>query len=108
MSMPQPYLASAMTRVEVDQNAAPTVLDFGTNWCGHCQAAQPVVDAVLQRLPQIAHHKIEDGKGRALGRSFRVTRWPTLIFLQAGIEVARLVRPTDVSAIEQALQHLSA
>ena len=51
MSMPQPYLASAMTRVEVDQNAAPTVLDFGTNWCGHCQAAQPVVDAVLQRLP---------------------------------------------------------
>jgi thioredoxin 1 len=47
--------------------------------------------------------KVEDGKGRKLGRSYRVTLWPTLIFLNDGVEVARLVRPTDVDDIAHAL-----
>ncbi|HEX5514805.1 MAG TPA: thioredoxin family protein, partial [Gammaproteobacteria bacterium] len=52
--------------------------------------------------------KIEDGRGRRLGRTFGVKLWPTLIFLRHGQEVARLVRPTDEAAIEQALAQLSA
>jgi thioredoxin-like negative regulator of GroEL len=46
---------------------------------------------------------VEDGKGQPLGRSFRVKLWPTLIFLQDGREVARLVRPADSSSISRAL-----
>ncbi len=49
------------------------------------------------------HIKVEDGPGRKLGRSFRVKLWPTLIFMDQGREVARLVRPADAQAIEEAL-----
>jgi thioredoxin 1 len=106
MSKEHFYLASAMTRAEVDQFDGTSVIDFGTNWCGHCQAAQALVDTALAEHPQLRHLKIEDGKGRALGRSFQVKLWPTLIFLQHGIEVARVVRPLDVSTVRVALTKL--
>jgi len=49
---------------------------------------------------------VEDGPGRPLGRSYRVKLWPTLVFLQDGREVSRLVRPAG-AAIEQALDALA-
>jgi thioredoxin 1 len=49
---------------------------------------------------------VEDGPGRALGRAFRVKLWPTLVFLQDGQEVARVVRPVNQAMIEQALAQL--
>ncbi len=107
MSVSHPYVASALTRGSIDQSTASMLLDFGTNWCGHCQAAQPQVDAALFTYPQVVHIKVEDGKGRSLGRSYGVTLWPTLLFLRSGREVARLVRPTDAKLIEEALAQLS-
>ncbi|MBC7514142.1 MAG: thioredoxin family protein, partial [Herminiimonas sp.] len=53
--------------------------------------------------PHVEHIKVEDGSGRPLGRSFNVRLWPTLIFLQDGREVARLVRPTEAQPIADAL-----
>lgn len=97
---------SEPTRAEIDAFVEPVVIEFGASWCGHCQAAQPVIAAALANHPQVRHHKIEDGPGRRLGRSFRVKLWPTLVFMRQGREVARLVRPGDTSAIEQALMQL--
>jgi thioredoxin 1 len=56
----------------------------------------------------LRHLKIEDGKGRRLGRSFRVKLWPTLVFMNNGQEIARLVRPTDAGEIERALNRIDA
>jgi thioredoxin 1 len=43
---------------------------------------------------------VEDGKGRPLGRSFRVKLWPTLVYLDKGVEVGRVVRPNSAEDIE--------
>jgi thioredoxin 1 len=101
------YQASALTPPEVQALRGPKVLQFGTDWCGHCQAAAPLADAALAGLPRDARILVEDGPGRALGRAFRVKLWPTLVFLQDGQEVARVVRPTDQALIDQALAQLS-
>ena len=101
------YQASALTLPEVQALRGPKVLQFGTDWCGHCQAAAPLADAALAGLPPDARIFVEDGPGRALGRAFRVKLWPTLVFLQDGQEVARVVRPTDQALIDQALDQLS-
>lgn len=93
-------------RDEIDALSAPTMIEFGATWCGHCQAAQPLIAEALADFPAVDHLRIEDGPGRPLGRSFSVKRWPTLIFLKQGREVARLVRPTDVQLIKNALQKL--
>jgi thioredoxin 1 len=82
------------TREEVDGLRGPVVLEFGATWCGHCIALAPHVKTQLTRFPQFSHLKIEDGRGKPLGRSFRVKLWPTLVFLHDGVVVAQLVRPS--------------
>jgi thioredoxin 1 len=94
------------SRTEIDALDEPAVIEFGAAHCGHCRAAQPLIAAALASHPQVRHIKIEDGPGRRLGRSFRVKLWPTLIFLRRGREVERLVRPSDSSAIAQALEQI--
>ncbi|HEY8538401.1 MAG TPA: thioredoxin family protein [Steroidobacteraceae bacterium] len=86
----------------------PAVIDFGTNWCGYCQAAAPLIEAALAGRKRVRHIKVEDGPGRPLGRAYRVKLWPTLVFLRDGVEVARVVRPTDVAEIVRALDRIGA
>jgi thioredoxin 1 len=88
------------SRAQVDAFTEPTVLEFGTSWCGYCRAAQADIESVLKRHPSVRHVKIEDGQGQPLGRSFQVKLWPTLIYLEKGLEKGRVVRPGDAGAIE--------
>ena len=90
-------------RSEVDALPGPVLLEFGTAWCGHCRRAQPLIAEGLGNHPRVRHLKIADASGRRLGRSFKVKLWPTLVFLKDGKEVERLVRPTEVTPIAQAL-----
>lgn len=82
------------------------MLEFGAAWCGFCQAAQPHINNAMSGYPEIKHIKIEDGKGQRLGRTYAVKLWPTLIFLKEGIEVARIVRPSNENVITKALAML--
>jgi len=102
------YGRTAPERAEIAALPGPTVLEFGTDWCGHCQAARPFVAQALEAAPQVRHLKIEDGPGRALGRAFRIKLWPTLVFLRDGVELARVVRPLGAGAIAAALDRIHA
>jgi len=102
---PQINMSSAEpTRDAVDALEGPTLLEFGTSWCGHCRAAQPLIANALKGRSGVRHVKVEDGSGQPLGRSYGVKLWPTLIVLADGREVARLVRPRDAAAIAKALE----
>jgi len=98
--------AGEPARDAIDALREPAVIEFGASHCGHCRAAQPLIAQALAQHPGVRHIKVEDGPGRRLGRSFRVKLWPTLIFLQQKLEVARLVRPSDAQPIEQALREI--
>jgi thioredoxin 1 len=93
-------------RGSVDARPGPAVLEFGAPWCGHCIGAQHAIEAALAQHPDVHHLKIEDGRGKPLGRSFRVKLWPTLVFLRDGEEIARLVRPVTMGPIAEALDEI--
>lgn len=101
------YTPQAPTLDQVKAMPGMMVLEFGTDWCAFCRAAQSAISGALAQYPKVQHLKIEDGKGRALGRAFKIKLWPTLVFLAQGQEVARVVRPDTVEVVAQALAKLA-
>jgi thioredoxin 1 len=96
---PEPTAVAAMPGL--------VLLDFGTDWCGHCMAAHAAVDDWIRAHPGIDHLRVEDGRGRLLGRAYRVKLWPTLVLLRDGQEIARVVRPRasrDLELLDAALR----
>jgi thioredoxin 1 len=93
-------------REEIDRLPGPVLLEFGTGWCGYCQAIQGSLKALLESFPQVHHIKVEDGKGRPLGRSFHVKSWPNFVFLRDGQVVMQLARP-ESEEIRQGLEAIT-
>jgi thioredoxin 1 len=99
MSYNPTYAVDAPERAEIDALPGLVLLEFGVDWCPHCQGAQPAIEDALRDHAELPHIKIEDGPGRRLGRTFRVKQWPTLILLREGQELGRVVRPTTVGEV---------
>jgi thioredoxin 1 len=99
--MRTPYSTEQPQRADVDALPGVVAIDFGTNWCGYCQAAAPYIGEALSTFPQVRHVKAEDGPGRPLGRSFRVKLWPTVVVMKDGVEVGRVVRPEDADELKR-------
>ena len=93
-------------REEIDLLPGQVLLEFGASWCPHCQAIQPALTQLLGQYPQVRHIKIEDGRGKPLGRSFRVKLWPTLVFQRDGQVICQLTRPSDAK-ISKAMAELN-
>lgn len=101
--MTNDYAEREPGRSDIDALQGATLLEFGNPYCGHCQRAQALIGEVLAAHEGLRHIKIFDGPGRALGRSFGIKLWPSLILMVDGAEVSRVVRPQDVAAIGQIL-----
>ena len=94
------YSEDAPTFEQMSELAGDIVLEFGAPWCTHCQAADPAIKQVFAGHSDLPHIKLYDGKGKPLGRAFKVKLWPTLILLRDGKEVGRIVRPLTTEDLE--------
>lgn len=103
MSYTAEHAVSEPARAGVDALPGLTVLEFGTAWCPHCIAAQPLLREALVARDDVRHLKIEDGPGRPLGRSYRIKLWPSVLLLRDGVEIARAVRPTTMAELAELL-----
>lgn len=101
------YAEEVFTFEQIGELSGDVVLEFGTPWCGHCQAASSAIKEVVTEHSGLRHIKIYDGKGKALGRAFKVKLWPTLILLHDGNEVARLVRPLSSDELRQLISKIN-
>jgi thioredoxin 1 len=106
--MSKPYETAQPERSVIDAMPGVVALDFGTNWCGYCRSAEPLIESALTKAQAVQHIKVEDGPGRPLGRSFRVKLWPTVVVLKDGQEIARVVRPVDADEVRSALAQAGA
>lgn len=101
------YVEEAFTFEQIGELSGDVLLEFGVPWCGHCQAASAAITEVVTEYSALRHLKIYDGKGKRLGRAFKVKLWPTLIRLHDGNEVARLVRPLASDEVRQLMSKIN-
>jgi thioredoxin 1 len=106
MAFSSEYREEEPTREEIDQSRGLVALEFGANWCGHCQALKPTLEELLSNRADVRHMRIADGRGKPLGRSFRVKLWPTLVLLRDGQVVDQLVRPA-ANEVQEAFQRFA-
>ncbi|GAB6195919.1 thioredoxin family protein [Lysobacter xanthus] len=97
--MSRAWVAQEPTRDAVDAMSGPVLLEFGTSWCPHCIAAESLIEQALHERGEVTHLRIEDGRGRRLGRAFAVKLWPTLVLVRDGVEQARVVRPRSLREV---------
>lgn len=88
------YSEDAPTHDELMTWPGLHLVEFGADWCGFCQALQPEVERMLSGRSDLRHLKIADGKGRPLGRAFRVKLWPNFVMLRDGEVLWQLARPS--------------
>ncbi|TEW54343.1 thioredoxin [Psychromonas sp. RZ22] len=101
------YENTTLTFEDVCKLSGNIILEFGTAWCAHCQAASSAIEEVFTEHTTLSHIKIVDGKGKRLGRVFKVKLWPTLILLHDGKEVARVVRPLHSDEVRQLTEKIN-
>lgn len=106
MADPKVEDAREPTREAIDALPGLVLLEFGAAWCGFCQGLAPHTAALLKEFPAVQHIKVEDGKGKPLGRSFRVKIWPTLVFLRDGQVIDQLARP-EPAAVRAGLEAIT-
>lgn len=103
MSFASAFTTPAPSPQDLADLPGTVAVEFGVDWCPHCQNAQPFFRSALQARSDITHIKIEDGPGRKLGRYFKVTLWPTLVVLRHGEAIGRITRPASAHEVEAQL-----
>jgi thioredoxin 2 len=77
---------------EVERSATPVLLDLWADWCGPCHMLAPTIDQLSSELAgrvKVAKLNIDENPG--IANRFGVRSIPTLLVLQGGKEVDRLV-----------------
>ena len=79
------------------------VAEFFSDNCLPCQLMAKVLEAVSLDMPFISILKVNSSKYAALGRSFQVAAFPTILFFRDGTEVHLHIGFMSASDIEAAI-----
>jgi thioredoxin 1 len=77
-----------------------TVVDFSATWCGPCRMLEPILGEVAGELPPVDFLKLDVDRSQQIAIRYGVQAVPTLLVLQHGKVVERMVglRPKGVLA----------
>jgi thiol-disulfide isomerase/thioredoxin len=76
---PSAPAAAALSR----DGGVKKVIEFTTSWCSVCKAVAPIVDESKSKLPGVQFDNLdaEDPQNAALVAKYKVTAYPTFVFL---------------------------
>lgn len=94
----------------VEESALPVLADFWAPWCAPCRVVSPLVERMGQEMRgRLKVVKVNSDTAPDLARRFGIRGIPTLILLDHGKEVARVVGALDGSELRRWLEsHLAA
>ena len=83
------------------------VVDFWAPWCGPCVMMAPIIEELAQEYAgKVIFGKLNTDENPATTERFGIMGIPTLLFLQGGTEVERIVGAVPKHEITNVLDHL--
>ena len=78
------------------------LVDFYADWCGPCRMMAPILEAVASERDDLIVAKVNVDESAELASRFGVMSIPTLVVLEDGEEIKRIVgaRPKDALLAE--------
>jgi thioredoxin 2 len=90
--------------------SVPVLVDFWAPWCGPCKWVSPVIDEVgREHAGRLKVVRLDTDQAQAIAERYEIRGIPTLLIVQNGEEVDRLVGAVRKPQLEQWLErHMSA
>ena len=89
---------------EVINSDKPVLLDFWASWCGPCRMLAPTIAALGEKYEgKVKICKVDVDAQPELAARFGVMSIPTLVVLENGKEVTRVIGLRPMEAIERLL-----
>jgi thioredoxin 2 len=97
-------VTDATFAAEVERSPLPVLVDAWAPWCGPCRMVGPIVDELATELAgKVRVTKLNVDENPATASRFDVRSIPTMLIMQNGREIDRIVGALPKAAIRQRL-----
>jgi thioredoxin 1 len=88
----------------IEASAKPVFLDFWADWCGPCKMLSPTFEKLAEKYgDQVTFAKVNVDELPDIANRFSIRSIPTLVLLQGGAVVERLVGLRSEQELAQVL-----